>query len=210
MSGWRDTLQDWGTAWAGVRDREATLDGGGVRCVDENGVTEQLLAWPGDDAERTVQEARSHPGSMVTLVANPSDGILDGAAHRGTVPVKRAVLLTAATSELDIPSDLPENGGLEEAPLDRYDLVEATEFGRPVASGRIRVENAVAVIGSLKTHHPDTSPAFGEAVLAALAEDAYVHGADTLYTVVSERQVPGYTYSGWAVAAHLFTLRTTS
>lgn len=207
MSGWRETLQDWATAWAAVRDRGATADAAGVRIVEEHESTEYILAWPGDDADRVVQDARSQPGSLVTLVADPSEGILDHAAPRGLVPVKRAVLLTAATSVLETASALPENGGLEEAPLELYDMVEATEFGRPVASGRVRVENGVAVIGSLKTHHPDTSPAFGQAVLAALVEEAYVHGADTLYTVVSERQVRGYIDTGWAIAAHVITFR---
>lgn len=208
MSGWRDTLQDWGLAWAGVTDREAELDGEGIRTTDGDGITEHLVAWPGGGAERVVEDVRSRPGAMTTLVADPGEGILDGAAPRGLVPVRRAVLLTAATSELETTSALPGTGGLEEAPLDRYDLVEATEHGRPVASGRVRVENGVAVIGYLKTHHPDTSPAFGEAVLAALVEEAYVHGADTLYTVVSERQVPRYTGTGWTVAAHVITFRT--
>lgn len=209
MSGWQETLQDWGAAWAGVRDREFAADGDGLRTVDDHGTAELILAWPGEDAAGAVQEARTHPGSMMTLVADPSEGIFDRAAPRGLVPVKRAILLTAATADLETTSTLPGTGGLEEAPLERYDMVEATEFGRPVASGRVRVENGVAVIGSVKTHHPDTSTAFGQAVLAALVEEAYVHGAETLYTVVSERQVPGYTDTGWTVAAHLFTFHAT-
>ena len=56
--------------------------------------------------------------------------------------------------------------------------------------------------------HPGTGPAFGQAVLAALVEEAFVHGAETLFTVVSERQVTGYADTGWTVAAHVITFHS--
>jgi len=209
VDGWRETLQDWAAAWAAVRDRETRVDGAGVRTIAGHAPAEYILGWPGDDIPRLADQVRSHPGALLTLVADQAEDLLDEAAPVGLVPVKRAVLLTASTADLETSTALPENGGLEEAPLDLYEMVEATEFGRPVASGRVRVENGVAVIGSLKTHHPDTSPAFGRAVLAALVEEAYVHGADTLFAIVSERQVSGYTGTGWTVEAHIVTFRST-
>lgn len=207
MADWLETLPNWALAWAAVRGHEASVDGAGVRTVDGLGPVEYIVGWPGDDADRMADEARSHPGAVLTLVAEDAAAVLGHAATHGLDRVKQAVLLTAPTTELETSSALPENGGLEEAPLDMYDMVEATEFGRPVASGRIRVEEGVAVIGALKTHHPETGPVFGRAVLAALVEEAYVHGAETLYTVVSERQVPGYSDTGWSIAAHLITVR---
>lgn len=209
MDTWLATLQDWAAAWAAVRGRETMADGAGVRTTGGHGAAEYIQAWSGDDVPRVADQVRSRPGAMLTLVAGQEADLLDEGPPLGLVPVKRAVLLTASTAKLPTSTALPENGGLEEAPLDLYDVVEATEFGRPVASGRVRVENDVAVIGSLKTHHPDTSPDFGRAVLAALVEEAYVHGAGTLFTVVSERQVSGYTRAGWAVAAYLVTFRST-
>ncbi|WP_372698755.1 hypothetical protein [Arthrobacter sp. JSM 101049] len=209
MGTWLATLQDWAAAWAAVRDRETTVDGAGVRTIGWHAPAEYILGWPGDDIPRVADQVRSHPGAMLTLVADQAEDLLDEAAPVGLVPVKRAVLLMASTAGLETSTALPENGGLEEAPMDLYEVVEATEFGRPVASGRIRVENGVAVIGSLKTHHPETGPAFGRAVLAALVEEAYVHGADTLFTIVSERQASGYTGTGWTIAAHIVTFRST-
>ncbi|MBM6622082.1 hypothetical protein JTF08_10720 [Micrococcaceae bacterium RIT802] len=179
-----------------------------MRTIGGHAPAEYILAWPGDDVPRLADEVRSHPGATLTLVAHQASDLLDEAAPVGLAPVKRAVLLTASTTGLETSSALPETGGLQEASLDLYDVVEATEFGRPVASGRVRVENGVAVVGSLKINHPETSPVFGRAVLAALVEEAYVHGADTLFTVVSERQVSSYTETGWATAAHIVTFRS--
>jgi hypothetical protein len=118
-------------------------------------------------------------------------------------PVDQAVLLTAPTAELDAVPELPEGAELAQAPLELYDLVEVSVFDHPVASGRVRIEDGIAVLGGLESQTPGAGKGFERAVLAALVDEAFVHGADTLYTILLPGQVANYTADGWTVAAHL-------
>lgn len=206
MTGWLEELPLWGTAWAALRDRPSAREGSGVRITAAGyGGDELMVGWPGFDAGQAAKAATGQPGSTLTLVAEDPATVLAFAADYHLALVKQAVLLSAPTAALETSAPLPESAGLESAPLDEYDVVQAIEFGHPVASGRIRIEDGIAVVGGLKSHRADPQSVFSRAVLAALVDEAFVHGAETLYTVVTERQAPGYTALGWTVVAHVLS-----
>jgi hypothetical protein len=208
MADWQDTLPLWAAAWAAVRGQSSAPEGSGVvtAAAGEDAPPEYILGWPGTDADRAAENIRQHPGAVLTLVTADSGDALSYAAAHGLAAVGQAVLLTAPTEDLNAAPDLPENAELAQAPLELYDLVEISVFDHPVASGRVRIEDGLAVIGSLQAEMPDAGEGFETAVLAALADEAYVHGADTLYTVVSPDQVADYAGSGWTAAAQVISL----
>jgi len=213
MAHWQDTVPFWATAWAAVRDQRATADGAGavIGPAGDPGHREYIFAWPGPDADRAAENLRQHPGAVLTLVYGGSgDEVLEYAAGRGLAPVEHAVLLTAPTDELNTAPALPENAELAQAPLELYDLVEISLFDHPVASGRVRVEEDLAVIGALAAEEPASGQAFEPAVVAALADEAFVHGADVLYTIVDRQQLARYTASGWTAAARIVRLSATT
>jgi hypothetical protein len=211
MAHWQDTLPLWAGAWAAVRGQSSAPDGSGVVTIPagEQARPEHVQAWPGTDADRAAETVRQHPGAVLTLVTGGAGDAQSYAAARGLVPVGRAVLLTAPTDEVNAVPALPENADLAQAPLELYDLVEISIFDHPVASGRVRIEDGLAVIGALESHPPESVPGLEPAVLAALADEAFVHGADTLYTVVGPDRVADYTGSGWTVAAHVASFSAT-
>ncbi|MCX6500161.1 MAG: hypothetical protein NTU93_15410 [Arthrobacter sp.] len=209
MADWQDTLPLWAAAWAAVRGQSSAPEGTGVvtAAAGAHSQPEYILAWPGTGADRAAETVRQRPGAVLTLVTTDAEAALSYAATLGLAPVGQAVLLTAPTEDLNAAPDLPENAELAQAPLELYDLVEISVFDHPVASGRVRIEDGLAVVGSLQAEAPEAGKGFEAAVLAALADEAYVHGADTLYTVVSQDQVAAYTASGWTAAAQVISFR---
>ena len=208
MADWQDTLPLWAGAWAAVRGQSSVPEGSGVVTAQtgEHAHPEYILAWPGSDADGAADAVSQQPGAVLTLVTADPAAAAGYAAARGLASVDIAVLLTAPTNELNTRLDLPENAELAQAPLELYDLVEISVFDHPVASGRIRIEDGLAFIGGVQTDTPESGGSFEAAVLAALADEAYVHGADTLYTVLGPGPVAAYTASGWTVAAHVISL----
>lgn len=233
MAEWQETLPVWAGAWAAVRGQASERYGSGVRTAPAGAGTppEYILVWPGTDADRAAEAVRGHPGAVLTLVTaapltadsltaapvtaarmtgDPATGdrgtALDFAAAHGLAFSGQAVLLTARTDDLNTALDLPENAELARAPLELYDLVEISVFDHPVATGRIRVDGGLAVVGGLEAQASAAGMNLGAAVLAALADEAFIHGADTLYSVVGPEQAAGYAAAGWTVAAHLASL----
>ena len=208
MADWQETLPRWAGAWAAVRGQTSAPYGSGIRTAPAGvgAPPEYILAWPGTDADRAAETVRQHPGAVLTLVSGDSGTALDYAAAHGLALAGQAVLLTAPTDELNTVLELPENAELAQAPLELYDVVEISVFDHPVASGRVRIDGGLAVIGGMETQAPAAGESFEPAVLAALADEAFIHGADTLYTVVGPHQAAGYTGAGWTVAAHIASL----
>lgn len=208
MTGWLEELPSWAIAWAALRESASVREGAGVRITAAGDDDDELIVgWPGPDADQAAKAATGQPGSILTLVAEDRAPVLAFAADHGLEPSRQGVLLSAPTAALETSSPLPESAGLESAPLDEYDVVQAIEFGHPVASGRLRIEDGIGVIGGLKCHRADPGSVFSRAVLAALVDEAFVHGAETLYTVVTERQASGYEAVGWTVVAHVLSCR---
>ncbi|MDQ0259953.1 hypothetical protein [Sinomonas atrocyanea] len=124
------------------------------------------------------------------------------APHAGTGPAD-ATVLAIATGDVAQPPKLPEGGGLSEAPLGEYDAVELTVWGRPAAKGLIAFGDGVAAVGGFEFAADDADGRLGAAVVSALAEEAFLEGAEWLVTLVSgdPAEVPAYLAEGWREAA---------
>lgn len=112
------------------------------------------------------------------------------------------IVLEISTSDVDQPPRLPEGGDLVEAPLGLFDTVELTLFGRPAAKGRIAFGEGIAAVGLFEFEDGTSADELGPAVLSALAEEAFLEGAEVIYTVV-EGEAPSYLGSGWSETGRL-------
>ncbi|ASN51863.1 hypothetical protein [Sinomonas sp. R1AF57] len=149
------------------------------------------------------QEAQFDNGALLIAPTTGAAGSIlsmhdgDGAAD--------ATLLAIATGDIPQPPKLPEGGGIAEAPLGAYDAVELTVFGRPAAKGRIAYGTSVAAVGGFEFAVDDAEGSLGAAVVSALAEQAFLEGAEWLVTLVEgdPAEVPAFLGEGWAPAARL-------
>ncbi|GAB3286057.1 hypothetical protein GCM10027449_32280 [Sinomonas notoginsengisoli] len=114
-----------------------------------------------------------------------------------------ATVLAIPTGDVPQPPKLPEGGGISEAPLEEYDVVELTIWGRPAAQGRIAFGDGVAAIGGFGFAADDADGRLGAAVVSALAEEAFLEGAEWLVTVIDgdPAAIPPYLAQGWTEAA---------
>ncbi|MCH6470528.1 hypothetical protein [Sinomonas terrae] len=130
----------------------------------------------------------------------------EGAEASGLAPSSNdgeATVFAVRTGDVEQPPQLPEGGDVVGAPLGPYDAVEVTLFGRAAARGRIAFGDSVAVVGRFDFEHGTDPDKLGPAVLSALAEEAFLEGADVIYTVVEGHQAPSYLGSGWTEAGRL-------
>ncbi|WP_427007834.1 hypothetical protein [Pseudarthrobacter sp. H2] len=206
MAEWQDALTGWAAGWLAVQGRTSAVEGNGVVAVpDVESQAEYILAWPGTGVDDVAALVLKQPGAVLTLATTEPGKAREYAGARGLAVVGEAALLAARTDDLDSVPALPEDAQLAEAPLELYDVVEISVFDHPVASGRISIQEGLAVIGGVRTQSPDDADHLGAAVVAALADEAGVHGAGTLYTVIDPQGVAGYTASGWAPTAVLLS-----
>ncbi|BCT76068.1 hypothetical protein SCMU_19100 [Sinomonas cyclohexanicum] len=124
---------------------------------------------------------------------------------RGGEGAADATVLAIATGDIPQPPKLPEGGGISEAPLGAYDAVELTLFGRPAAKGHIAFGDGIAAIGGFEFTADDADGRLGAAVVSALAEEAFLEGAEWLVTIVpgDPAKVPSFLAQGWTEAAKL-------
>jgi hypothetical protein len=127
------------------------------------------------------------------------------AQERGLSPAGEQVLLTASTAEIAAAHSLPENAQVASAPMQDYDVAEISVFDHPVCGGRISVGETAAVIGNLRSETPQGRDAYEPALLATLAEEAYLHGAQTLILIVDPDEADRYLASGWTAAGRVLS-----
>ena len=196
MALWQDSFQDWARAWATLQDVE-TAAAGAVLTVG----TQQVVLWPGDGAAEAVSS-----GSELVLVTNDPAGATAFAQSQGLRATTSSVLLSAVTEDLDLVPDLPPDAYLAEAPMENYDLVEVALFDRPVARGRLSLGDGLAVMASLVVDdgHDEHVAAFEQAMVAGLGEEAFTHGADTLYLIAGQEQAERFAaVEGWRKVADI-------
>lgn len=197
MTNWQENLQAWGAAWATIRESDL-------------GVAEQILGWPAATGEFSAPVIH-----LVTAdAADATDaagvaGAREFAATSGWAETGAVVLLTAVTEELDLVPQLPPNTNLAEVPLEHYDAVEVALFDRPVAGGRVKVGDGFAVLGGLHVdgQEPAMEVALEAVMLASLGEEAFLHGADTLYLVADPAQASRVAPLGWTQVAQILSFR---
>jgi hypothetical protein len=109
-----------------------------------------------------------------------------------------AALVVAAPEEVNRQPAMPSEYSISEAPMEEYDIVELSEFDRPLARGRVAFGDGFAVLGPvLPVKEAQVAPEHEAMVLAAAAEQAYIEGAETLYAPVPEDAVQRYERLGW-------------
>ncbi|MDQ4500921.1 hypothetical protein [Sinomonas sp. ASV322] len=114
-----------------------------------------------------------------------------------------AVVFAIRTSDVDPSPVLPEGADVIEAPLGEYDVVELTLFGRPAAKARIAYGDGIAAVGRFEFQQGQLPEQLAPGLLAALAQEAFAEGAETLYTVAEGTEQPPYLGPGWSEAGRL-------
>jgi hypothetical protein len=151
----------------------------------------------------------AEPAADGTAVLIPSEtddsGARAQAQEQGLLPVGGHVLLTATTAEIAAAHSLPENAQVASAPMEDYDVAEISVFDHPVCGGRISVGERAAVIGNLRFETPQDRDAYEPALLATLAEEAYLHGAHTLILIVDPDEADRFLASGWTAAGRVLS-----
>lgn len=195
----------WVPAWADLQERpaEAASHGFAVGTGAEQSSEsrEYITGWPGPGTEELAAKAAAE-GIRLTLVTAES-GAADGPAPGGLTPVSERVLLMAPTAELSTGVELPENAQVALAPMETFDAVEITLFDRPVARGRIQVRDDFAAVAIRELPEGPEKETLERALFAAMAEEAFIHGAEYLHMVVGQEAAASYEASGWTAAARL-------
>ena len=192
----------WGPAWAAVRDLEGAAEGTSVAVTGS--VSERLAPWPGGEAHVDSLPA----GTVLRLVTEDPQAASEFAESLGFRPTGALVLLTAQTDDLDLVPSLPADAYIAEAPMENFDAVEVALFDLPVADGRIKLADGLAVLGNLAVDdgHDDQVGVFEQAMVAALGDEAFLHGADTLYLVSDAAQAERFAAAdGWSKAAEILS-----
>lgn len=197
------TAMGWLPAWADLQERPFESAGSGFS-VGGGGGTEYVAAWPDPGAEQLMSRISSEPGARLTLVCADADTAA-GLAPAGLSLAARSILLMAPAAELDVDAGLPDTSQVAQAPMETYDAVEITVFDRPVAKGRIQVRDGFAVVAITELPEGPEQEGFQRAMFAAMAEEAFLHGAEYLHMVVPPADAPRYEGSGWTIAGHLLT-----
>jgi len=198
----------WVPAWADLQERPAEAIEVGFVVGEVTGQPaegqEYMAGWPGAGAEELAGRASSGSGVRLTLVCTETDGA-DAPAPGGLALVSERVLLMAPTAELNTGAELPESSQVALAPMETYDAVEITVFDRPVARGRIRIRDDFAAVAITELPEGPEKETFEQGLFAAMAEEAFLHGAEYLHMVVEPGAAGSYGASGWAVAGRLLS-----
>jgi hypothetical protein len=206
MTEFQDHLSEWAVLWGLVQGREATVDGATVLITPEpgTGIPEVVAAWPADD--RGLMERRDgEEKRRVTLATADAPATRSRGLENGLTAVSDQVLLTASTAAIAEAYALPEDAQLASAPMGDFDVAEISVFDHPVCSGRISVGENAAVIGNLRAETPQDRDAYEPALLGALAEEAYLHGAHTLFLIIEPGESERFVGAGWTEAGHLLS-----
>lgn len=201
MASWQDEFHNWVPAWAALHDLEPQVAGDVITMGAKH-----VTAWPGDGA--TAHAAQLGTGTELVLVTDDPAGAAQFATSQGLHESRRAVLLRAETESLDLVPHLPSDANLADAPLENYDLVEVSLFDRPVASGRLRLAEGLAVLSVLEVDdaHEDLRHTLEQAMVAELGEEAFTHGADALYLIAGAEQAERFAaVEGWSKAADILS-----
>ncbi|WP_457948369.1 hypothetical protein ACTAQI_20525 [Pseudarthrobacter sp. alpha12b] len=198
----------WVPAWADLEERSAVPVGAGfvVEAASGQGseVREYVVAWPGPDAGKLAGMAAGGHGLLLTLLcADAEADAARGVAPGGLAAAAERVLLMAATAGLNSEVELPENSQVALAPMETFDAVEITVFDHPVAKGRIQVRDDFAVVAITGLPQGPEREALERALFAAMAEEAFLHGAEYLHMVVEPDAAAHYEASGWTVTGRL-------
>ena len=192
------SLPHWTNGYALVRDRIASFPAPGeMRSVNLDGNDVEILRyWPDAsyqvpaDAQRLVLLGPQNPDTAQALAA------------AGWFEAATQTLLAGQPEELEQVVKLPETSVVFEAPMDNYDVVEVTDFDRPVARGRMHYGETYGLLTEPDLYAPSDPDAARRAVLANFAGAAYSHGLPWLLLVTDPVQAAARA-EGWSQATDL-------
>ena len=192
----------WIPAWADLQELPVQPTDGGFLLEGPDGA-EYVAASRGADSGQLPVPAPAD-AVRLTLVAAGA-GTEAGTAPGGFTPAGEKILLMAPTAALEADAALPDTAQVAQAPMETYDAVEITVFDRPVAKARIQVRDGFAVATITELPEGPEQDAFERALFAAMAEEAFLHGAEYLHLVVQPSDAPHHERSGWTAAGRLLT-----
>jgi len=198
MSSTARALPSWTSDYALLRDRIASFpDPQQIRSVNQDGGDVEILRyWPDDswtapaDAQRLVFLGPSNESAQAKL---QSQGWQQSATMH---------LLAGKPEDVEQVVKLADTSGLFEAPMENYDVVEITDFDRPVARGRMHFGSTYGLLNDPDLFSPSDPDVARRAVLANFAGAAFSHGLPWLLLVATEEhasQLP----EGWSKATEL-------
>lgn len=177
MAAWQDSLAEWTQSW--------NATGGPERVV---------AIWPGDATGDSAADPANVPANVpaeVTVVVSEDPAAATAALASAGRPVKSQLKLVVGQAEdQELAATLPENSYVALAPMDTYDAVEVAIFDRPVARGRMNVGEGLAVMAHVSVDEDQTEIAgpLEFAMIDAVAEEAFLHGADLIFFVATTEQ----------------------
>ena len=195
----------WIPAWADLQGRSAEAMDAGF--VVEGGTgeapqgQEYVTVWAGGDAEEPAAKAAGKGAGLTLHCADA--GTTENLAPGGLTRVSERVLLMAPTAELNTGVELPDNSQVALAPMETFDAVEITVFDRPVARGRVQVRDDFAAVAITEVPEGPEKQTFERGLFAAMAEEAFLHGAEYLHMVVEPDAAAPYEATGWTTAGRL-------
>ena len=198
MSPMARELPSWTHDYATVRDRLASFPNQyEIRSVNQDGDDVEILRyWP--EASWT---APADAQRLIFLGAL-NDSTAAALSESGWQPVTTMHLLAGKPDDVEQVVKLADTSGLFEAPMDNYDVVEVTDFDRPVARGRMHYGENYALLTDPDLFAPADPDTARRAVLANFAGAAFGHGLPWLLLVANAEhadQLP----EGWSKATML-------
>jgi len=205
-----ELLGDWNLRWAGAGERSDSVRVGGDPGIDLAAAIDYARAW-------------YHARDSEALLQVPSPWLGDELAAVGCQPVRRVVMMTAATTELAKTSAQTRPPGLTielaqtasaawaelalTSPIasdDRYTAyATATLGGATVGIGRATLAKGWCGITSIATAPNWQRQGIAQAVTAALIEWAATAGVSQCFLQVLEENEPARAlYSGMGFATH--------
>ncbi|WP_159613474.1 hypothetical protein [Glutamicibacter sp. JC586] len=198
MSGTARALPGWASDYALLRDRIASFPNQQeIRSVNQSGEDVEILRyWP--------DESWSAPADAQRLIflGPASSSVSAKLENDGWTQTATMHLLAGKPDDVEQVVQLPDTSGLFEAPMDNYDVVEVTDFDRPVARGRMHFGATYGLLHDPDLFSPSNPDVARRAVLANFAGSAYSHGLPWLLLVATEEhaaQLP----AGWSKATEL-------
>lgn len=198
MSGTTKPLPEWTQGYALIRDRIASYPTPDqVRSVAHDGSDVEILRyWP---THAWTPEADTR---RVILLGLPNAAVASALKDAGWSETAAMSLLAGKPEDLVEVVKLPETSTLFEAPMNDYDVVEVTDFDRPVARGRMHYGANYGLLSDPDLYSPSEPDAARRAVLANFAEAAYGHELPWILLVASKEHSDNLA-TGWSKATDI-------
>lgn len=181
MNGTTRSLPAWTQAYALIRDRIAAFPTPGeIRSVNHSGDDVEILRYWPDASWAAPADAQ-----RLVFLGSPNEQTARALQDAGWHEAAQMSLLAGMPDDVEQVVSLADTSVVFEAPMNDYDVVEVTEFDRPVARGRMHYADTFGLLSDPDLYAPSDPDAARRAVLANFAGAAYGHGLPWLFLVTS-------------------------